>query len=804
LIKPSIWNTGHLVGGAHYRSGPLVRWIHACRIGRPALDLGGGIFVVPVLHERLESAVMVRRALQELSPDAVAVEVPSSLSAVFMRAIERLPAISVLLYETEAGDTIYLPIQPADPVVEAARWALERDRPVACADLDVDGYADHRDPFPDPYAITRIGLLAYADAVLRKASPADAQDARREAAMAYHVRALADAGARRVLAVIGMRHLRRFAAAVAVPQAAPLTPPARKNVRLVHLHPESLGEVLGDPPFYIAAYEARRAGLKPSGPRGAPAAPGRDYGAFRVVTGGRGDDPARVLNAVAVAAQLSGDSLDRLRLQNALVAEASKALVSAAPDERVEPWQRKNLARFCSRLARHSGMLVADLYDLVVAARACASENFAWELHRLATSYPWQEPSAKSVPTARIRADEMWDDVRRVRLRRRIKREKTKRPESVLRRKRRDERFPGEWLAAFDKDAICSYPPEDRIVEAFGGFLRKKGKAVLAEDSARVLPFTTSVLDGIDVRETIRHWAERQIYVRESGRTPGDIGVVVVIFDDDVDPGQERYPYRLTWLGEHGQESDMAFYATPPERAIVGPGICRVTYGGFLLSYPPGRLVDVWGDADYRFAETKAEVLLLAALDYSRERIVVHAAPKPPRAIFHQIAARLDRRILHLPIGTLSPRNHSKDPRHARPVRPREARNCNGLRLVVAATAIAPYDDIAARVGTADMASAGSVKGTPWTGSTDTRVTRSLRATIAIAIVSVIEGRARRRHRWRRSRNSNNDLSSCDAARGERGLALPELRSQRSRFGDHHRGKPLPALRYGPARLPGL
>ena len=144
--------------------------------------------------------------------------------------------------------------------------------------------------------------------------------------------------------------------------------------------------------------------------------------------------------------------------------------------------------------------------------------------------------------------------------------------------------------------------------------------------------------------------------MRESGRAPGEIGVVVVIFDDDRGRRGERYPYQLTWLGEHGQESDMAFYATAPERAIVGPGICRVTYGGFLLSYPPGRLGDVWSDADYRFAESKPEVLLLAALDYSRERIVVHAAPKPPRAVFHQIAARLDRKILHLPIGTLSPR----------------------------------------------------------------------------------------------------------------------------------------------------
>lgn len=620
-----------------------------------AIDLGDGIFVVPVLHERLESADAVRRALEVVSPDAVAVEVPSSLTRAFIRAIDRLPSISVLLYETEGLDTIYLPIQPADPAVEAARWARERGLPIACVDLDVDGYGDHRDPVPDPFAMTRIGLCAYYEAVCRLTHAKDDLDARREAAMAFHVRALRGAGATRVLAVIGMRHVVGFTAALAADQAAPLTPPVRKNVRLVHLHPESLGEVLGEPPFYVAAYEARRLGIQPRTPRRSPAAPGRDYGLFRVVTGGRGDDEARVLDAVATCAQGAGHPLDRLRLQRALVAEASAALTAAAPDEQLEPWQIRNLARFGGSLARHSGMLVPDLYDLVVAARACVSPNFAWELHRLATSYPWQASAAVDLPTARIRAEQMWDGVRRVHLTRRIRREKTRRPESILRKNRRDERFPGEWLEAFDGDAICSYPPEDVMVEAFGGFLRKKGKAVLREEAARVVPFTTSVLDGIDVRETIRHWAEKTIYVRDAARAPGEIGIVVVIFDEDQDGGGGRYPYRLTWLGEHGQESDMAFYATAPERAVVGPGICRVTYGGFLLSYPPGRLADVWTDGDYRFAESKPELLLLAALDYSRERVVVHVAPKPPRAVFHQIAARLDRKILHLPIGTLSP-----------------------------------------------------------------------------------------------------------------------------------------------------
>jgi hypothetical protein len=51
----------------------------------------------------------------------------------------------------------------------------------------------------------------------------------------------------------------------------------------------------------------------------------------------------------------------------------------------------------------------------------------------------------------------------------------------------------------------------------------------------------------------------------------------------------------------------------------------------------------VWQDADYRFAESKSERLLLAALDYSVHRHVVY------------VAARAGRTIVYIPIRQLSP-----------------------------------------------------------------------------------------------------------------------------------------------------
>ena len=66
----------------------------------------------------------------------------------------------------------------------------------------------------------------------------------------------------------------------------------------------------------------------------------------------------------------------------------------------------------------------------------------------------------------------------------------------------------------------------------------------------------------------------------------------------------------------------MAFYATPAGEMVVGPGISRCEYGGFVLSYPPLRMVEVWKDRFLNLARSKAERLLLAGIDYSEERLV--------------------------------------------------------------------------------------------------------------------------------------------------------------------------------------
>ncbi len=99
----------------------------------------------------------------------------------------------------------------------------------------------------------------------------------------------------------------------------------------------------------------------------------------------------------------------------------------------------------------------------------------------------------------------------------------------------------------------------------------------------------------------------------------------------------------------------MAYYSTQPFEHLIGPGIGRAEYGGLLMTLPPRRMFDVWSDSDYESAETKAERLLMAALDYSTEQHVLYVAKRPPRSVFRKLAALANRKIVYVPLGQLSP-----------------------------------------------------------------------------------------------------------------------------------------------------
>jgi hypothetical protein len=567
----------------------------------------GNFTYFPVVPGRVEFAAALRRIIQRDRPKIVAVELPGSLEDSYLQALARLPEMSVILYPDPGDDErgIYVPVEPCDPFTEAVRSALEIDSEVVFLEPSLGDRPHLPDSYPDTYSIRFIGFEKYVEAYRVYPQARSAEVTAHAEAMAWKLQG-SDPLAQ-VLVVVSLNLLDPLLDAMEMPQDQPPRSPAHPEVRLLNPHPDCLAEITVEYPYLQHLYEAFRLESMP-------------------------------------------DFLDKPRVQLQLFKDAEAEYVKNTGDTIVS-WQRRMLARYTRNLASISGDLMAGVFDLTVAARSLVDDNYAWEVWQMANRYPAQKDSSDMLETANLSGEEIWLNTKKLRLRRRLPRPKQRLVPRGL-KQRKKEKFEGEWAKQTDGNAICSYPPEDLVIEDYGRFLKKKAKSILSEERMRIEPFTTSILDGIDIRETIRNWHQNKIYVRQLDKVAGEVGAVVVIFDDDRD---DRYQYLTTWLGEHQNESDMAFYSTHPFEHLVGPGIGRAEYGGFLMTLPPRRLFDIWSDPDYDFALNKPERLLMAALDYSVQRMVVYVAAKPPRSIFRSIAAHLNRQIVFIPIGALSP-----------------------------------------------------------------------------------------------------------------------------------------------------
>ena len=288
-----------------------------------------------------------------------------------------------------------------------------------------------------------------------------------------------------VLVVVSLNLLDQVLDAMEVPQDTPRRT-ALPDIRLLNPHPDCLAEITIEYPYLQDRYELFRTQMTP------------DW------------------------------SVDRPKVQFDLLREAEKEYVKNTGDK-VEYWQRRMMARFTRNLASISGDLMAGVFDLTVAARSVVDDNYAYEVWQMANRYPAQKPASNLMETVNLSSQEIWINTKKLRLRRRLPRPKQRLVPRGL-KERKKEKFEGEWARQTDGSAICSYPPEDLVIEDYGRFLKRKAKSMLSEERSRTEPFTTSILDGIDLRETIRNWHEAQdlraaarSHRRRSGRNRGHL-----------------------------------------------------------------------------------------------------------------------------------------------------------------------------------------------------------------------------------------------------------------------------------------
>lgn len=561
------------------------------------------LFAVPSLHYNMETAACVRQAILELSPDCIAVELAESMELQHLHAASRLPDISVVKNEKQ-----YYMCEPCDGSYEGLRSALEMGIQAHCIDLYVENYPEHLDWLPDPYAIKRIGLKkyyeTYVEEFLSKMSTKPKVDEKREMHMAKKLKELS-LRYDKVLFIGGFYHIHAVLKKVKACQFPKIEKNLPSQAEVCTLTEESCRDVLAEFPWISIAYEEWRNSNKTALP-----------------------DRQKII----------------LELYNSSIEPYKKNTGDHFPGYHI-----RNVMKFVRNYALITNGLMPDLFQILTAAKNCVNHNYAYETWIKATEYPFLR-NVDNLQELDLSIEEVWGYSKKI----------------SFHMKEQSRKFGFQQRASKDKSkslykppgpfTICSYQPEDVIIENFGDFLKKKGTQILSEEGSRTVPFSTSIEDGIDTRETIRHWPEKKLYVKVTGKPPGAVGSIVVIFDQDHTESQkERYCWKTTWLGEHHQESDMAFYATPMTENVIGPGISRCEYGGFMMTYPPRRVFDIWNDPDYSSCQTKAEVLLVAAIDYSVQRNVVYVAATPPRSLIKSFAKRFGKKIIYIPIGQLSP-----------------------------------------------------------------------------------------------------------------------------------------------------
>jgi hypothetical protein len=572
----------------------------------------GHIYAVPIIHYNMETASQVKLAFDTLKPDCVAVELPETLQKQLIHGASRLPDISLIVTESQDKTPLYFLCEPCDAAFEAIRSALEAQIATYCIDLDVDHYPDIRDPIPDPYAIQRIGLKAYYE--LYKKFITDQQpivthlDQERETYMARRLKELS-LSYDRILFVGGMAHVANVLKLINSRSFPDLYHSDREKIQLCTLTEQSCRDVMAEWGWLTLKYEKQREKILAEGP------------------------------------------LDRQKVILQLYKEASEFYIQNTGNT-FPGYHLRNIMKFVRNYSLIGGQLMPNLFKILSAAKGCVDHNYAYEVWYLATTYPYRR-NIDGLPELNLSVEDVWGDSKIIRFYMKEKGRKN----SLFPKQRKDRstfRFKPPGLFS-----ICSYPPEDVAIERFGKFIKKKGCQILTEESVRTIPFSTSLEEGVDTKETIRHWHENKLYVKTKGKPPAEVGSICIIFDEDKqEEGKsylEKYPWRTTWLGEHEQESDMSFYATSPAGMVVGPGISRCEYGGFMMSYPPRRMMNIWSDPDYQSCQTKPEVLLMAAIDYALKPTIVYVASNPPRTLLKSFARRFGKKIVYIPIGQLSP-----------------------------------------------------------------------------------------------------------------------------------------------------
>ncbi|GJL78267.1 MAG: hypothetical protein NPINA01_12560 [Nitrospinaceae bacterium] len=570
------------------------------------------IRVLPVVHGSGNYTTQVREAILSTGGDCLAVALPPEFQSTVEQGLNRLPAVTVSCLEEADGTRSYVPVDPSQPVIMGLRIARQEGMATAFIDWSTASFEPRQMHFPDTFALRGMSMEKFNAALLLslKRPEPDSQHEKRARWMGYQLHRL-EMDYSRIIFICSVLDWPWVKEAYderleySQPEIVDSYP------HLYGVDKNTLLFALTEFPYITYLYEKRRQELRSDK-----------------------NVPIDGVKEIILKARELFLQKKKVRYHN-LTTQSFQAYLQYV----------RNLTLMESRL-------MPDLYTMVTAAKQIGGDLFAVSVLDAAREYPFKED--ESLDTLALGIDQaVFDEDQKtpVRMKNRLSevmyewRTLNLKPEPDIKKQE-------SWKYRWNPYGQCSWPPEDEKIESLNTHVREQSKLLLSNDLARTEKFTSSVKDGIDIRDTLRNWHTGDIYVKEIPPSRGQVEIVVFLFDPEPDPMQ--YSWRQTWYAEHDDESTLCFFATEYMNNLVGPGIGESNYGGCMMIYPPRPIPNIWEDKNINLADTLEEKLLEAAFYHSREKHVTVVAPCPPRPSWRRLARQYHKNLIHIPMKRFS------------------------------------------------------------------------------------------------------------------------------------------------------
>lgn len=574
-------------------------------------ELSEKVQLLPVIHGSGNFSREVRQRILSSGCDCLAVCLPPEFQTTVEQGLQKLPYISISALEESEGTLSYVPIDPVQPVIMALRIAQQEGIARKFIDLSVPQYETRHMDFPDSFALQGLSLEKFSVALLPfiERPPANSQHDQRARWMAYQLHQL-EMDYSKVVLVCSVLDWPWIKQAYDERSKYPKPSVPDGHPVLYGLEPNTLFFALSEFPYITYLYEKNRQELK------------SDRG---VAIDG--------VKEIMLKARENFLAKHKVRYHN-LTSQTFQVYL-----------------QYVRNLTLMENRLTPDLYTLVVSAKQVGGDAYAIALMEAARDYPFQKEEA-GLDTLAMGIDQaVLDEDHVINMRNRLS--ETQFEWRSLDLKPNPEQFKQEqWKYTWNPYGQCSWPPEDEKIESLNTHVREQTKLLLSNDLARTEKFTSSVKDGIDIRDTLRNWHTGDIYVKEIPPSRGTIEVVVMLFE--MEPQPDRYNWRQTWFAEHKEESTLCFFATNYMDNMIGPGIGQATYGGCMMIFPPRPIINIWEDPRLIMGETLEEKLLEAAFFHSKEKHITVVSPGPPKASWQRMARQYKKRIIHIPLKRFS------------------------------------------------------------------------------------------------------------------------------------------------------